>query len=229
MKTTYKKKFDSLALSIPESFLPNIHHKKEFDDTRKSHTKAREYSSNHKSSLGWRPFTESFSQVIMKSEAYSGDSSRIKYTQKPFMAKKTNLTKQKIRMDGSWRIRLGVREGSPKKAAYTSSSFVIPNSNKIELPVEPVNTVRKLSKPSKNIFGKLKFQSKEGSIEDYEFGKLLGKGAYGEVYEATLRKSNLTIKGKKQKHNSYAIKVYDRYLMSQANKLKCIKNEIRIL
>ena len=34
MKTTYKKKFDSLALSSPEGFLPNIHSKKAFDDSR---------------------------------------------------------------------------------------------------------------------------------------------------------------------------------------------------
>ena len=64
-----------------------------------------------------------------------------------------------------------------------------------------------------------KFQSKEGSIEDYEMEDLLGKGAYGEVYSATAKNT-----GKK-----FAIKVYDKYKMGEAHKIKSVGNEIRIL
>lgn len=72
-------------------------------------------------------------------------------------------------------------------------------------------------KPNSKIFGK--FQSKEGSIQDYEIGELLGKGAYGEVYLAAHKKNG----------NEYAIKKYDRYQMSQAHKLKSISSEIKII
>ena len=84
---------------------------------------------------------------------------------------------------------------------------------------EHSNTGRNIIKPTPNIFGKFKFQSKEGRIEDYEMGELIGKGAYGEVYEAI----------HKETEKNYAIKVYDRYQMSQAQKLKSISNEIKII
>jgi len=71
-------------------------------------------------------------------------------------------------------------------------------------------TGRKIGKTSPNNFGNLKFQSKNGSIEDYEMGDLLGKGAYGEVYHALHKETG----------KNYAIKVYDRYQMSQDHKLK---------
>lgn len=48
---------------------------------------------------------------------------------------------------------------------------------------------------------------------------LLGKGAYGEVYSATEK-----VTGKK-----FAIKVYDKYRMGEAHKIKSVSNEIRIL
>ena len=80
-------------------------------------------------------------------------------------------------------------------------------------------TGRKLSKPPQNLLKQLKCQSKEGTIEDYEFGELLGKGSYGEVYQAVHKATN----------KNYAIKVYDRYQMSQAHRLKNINNEIRIV
>jgi len=80
-------------------------------------------------------------------------------------------------------------------------------------------TVRKSRKLPTHIFGKFKFQSKQGSIEDYELGDLIGKGAYGEVFQAVHKETG----------KNYAIKVYDRYQMTQANKLKSINNEIKII
>ena len=64
-----------------------------------------------------------------------------------------------------------------------------------------------------------KFQSKVGSIDDYEIEEMIGKGAYGEVYTATAINT-----GKK-----YAIKVYDKYQMGEQHKIKSVSNEIRIL
>ncbi len=62
MKTSYKNKFDSIASSSPEGFLPNIHHKKNFsskDEYKKE--------GKNRSSLGCRPIRESLNQALVKS------------------------------------------------------------------------------------------------------------------------------------------------------------------
>lgn len=64
-----------------------------------------------------------------------------------------------------------------------------------------------------------KFVSKTGSIEDYDFGDLLGKGSYGEVYQAKHRDTGI----------EYAVKIYDKYRMSEEKKKKSMYNEIRLL
>jgi serine/threonine protein kinase len=69
------------------------------------------------------------------------------------------------------------------------------------------------------MLSKFKFQSKEGSIDDFEIGDMLGKGAYGEVYHSV----------EKNTGKQYAIKIYDRYQMCQAHKIKSVNNEIKII
>lgn len=67
MKTSYKGKFDSIASSSPEGFLPNIHHKKTFSDKDEYKKEGK-----NRSSLGWRPIHESLNQALLKSNEISG-------------------------------------------------------------------------------------------------------------------------------------------------------------
>lgn len=82
-----------------------------------------------------------------------------------------------------------------------------------------MSTERRVSKPQTQTAYKFNFQSKIGTIEDYELGDMLGKGAYGEVFQAKDKNSGELV----------AIKIYDKYQMNQAHRLKSISSEIKIL
>lgn len=103
-----------------------------------------------------------------------------------------------------------------KSNNQTSASFAFSNSKRRNL---LLTFHSKEAKPVKSTITKTKFVSKTGSIEDYEVGEMLGKGSYGEVYQATHIKTGKEL----------AIKTYDKYKMSEGNKKKSMYNEIRLL
>jgi polo-like kinase 4 len=61
------------------------------------------------------------------------------------------------------------------------------------------------------------------SIEGYHLGTQVGKGAFGQVYQATLKGSN-------QPHTKvgYAIKIIDKQLIMTAEMIQRVKNEVSI-
>jgi serine/threonine protein kinase len=103
-----------------------------------------------------------------------------------------------------------------KTKNQTSSSFAFSNSKRRNL---LLSSHSKVAKPAKSTITRSKFVSKNGSIEDYKLEDLLGKGSYGEVYKATHIENGKEV----------AIKMYDKYKMSEANKKKSMLNEIRLL
>lgn len=105
------------------------------------------------------------------------------------------------------------KEDKPKN--QTSASFAFSNNKRRNLLLTSHSKPKKVTSTST----RSKYVSKTGSIEDYKLGELLGKGSYGEVYQATHLK----------KDKELAIKVYDKYTMSESNKKKSMYNEIRIL
>lgn len=55
-------------------------------------------------------------------------------------------------------------------------------------------------------------------IEDYSLGQQIGKGAFGQVYQASIPKSS----------KSYAIKIIDKKLVMTSEMIKRVKNEVSI-
>ena len=61
--------------------------------------------------------------------------------------------------------------------------------------------------------------SKSGSIDDYSIGKLIGTGAYAAVKAAMLKTEN----------KKYALKIYEKYRLTDPSKKKNVDREIEIL